>query len=189
MTLQQKENELNEKWYPTKIAAQILGMDRSYLNMLINRGDIKALKVPGKGRYGIVYKISESELEKFEVFRAMKKEGKNVEIEGDHIVEKGDISEEQVEEVPMTKDEIKERLPEEVRPRFEKKRLYSGSVKVKMPDIHELYNEIYMRVRADYDAEMQRQYIRGYEAGYRDGTWTKKRRYLDTRKGENNDYE
>ena len=182
MTLQQRENELNEKWYPTKIAAQILGMDRSYLSMLIKRGDIKALKVPGKGRYGIVYKISESELEKFEVFRAMKKEGKNVEIEGDHIVEKGDISEEPVEEVPMTKDEIKERLPEEVRPRFEKKRLYSGSVKVKMPDIHELYNEIYMKVRSDYDEEMQKAYQRGYEAGYRAGTWTKKQRYL---KGEN----
>ena len=52
MTLQQKINEREEKWYPKKEAAKRLGMDQSYLNFLINRGDVKATEVPGRGRYG-----------------------------------------------------------------------------------------------------------------------------------------
>ena len=157
----------------------------------------------GRGRYGKSYIISESELERFETYRNMKKEGITVKLDND-----GGIVTDILEEVPMTVDEIKNRLPEDLKDRFkdiEEIKHNQGIMRDNLNDqthyildhLEEIktvirnhdellidsikgLSEGYSDVKALYDKIYSEVYSEafklGYEKGYENGLWVKKYR-------------
>lgn len=95
------------KYYQTGRVAKMLGCTPAYVTILIKSGKIKAVKEPYHNKNGYMYLIPSDEVERF------------IESKNTKTRKKTDIpAEETAEQVPMTKEEIKERLPEDVKDRL-----------------------------------------------------------------------
>lgn len=185
------------KYYQTGRVAKMLGCTAPYVNILINRGKLKAVKEPYHNKQGYMYLIPSDEVERFIEARKAK------------TMKKTDISnEETVEKVPMTKEEIKERLPEDVRDRLPDldrlerdilvhmdmslakgvaglhahniKLLESNKNTVTMlaentKELNDLREEVGKIIEASVKFEdlYHEAFMRGYEQGFKDGSYVK----------------
>lgn len=107
----------SEKYYRTKDVAQLCGMSDTYIRNLVSKGYIKPDKVEKYHNNSLIWFFSESQvLEFLNTFETGKipvgRRGRKKKVEK--------TEETEPIEVPMTKEEIKDRLPEDVKERFDK---------------------------------------------------------------------
>lgn len=187
------------KYYQTGRVAKIIGCTPAYINALIAKGKLKAVKEPANNRMGYIYLVPSDEVDHYLGTRKTKRT-KNAPT---------DISnEETVEEVPMTKEEIKERLPEDVKDRLpdleEFKRdilvhmemslakgvagLHAHNIKLlesnrntvdilaeNAKELNNLREEVGKIIEASVKFEdlYHEAFMRGYEQGFKDGSYVK----------------
>lgn len=85
--------DTQEKYYPTKIAADLIGFDKSYLAFLIRNGQVQARTISRGTKHA--YLIPESEVERLMELRELRQTGHDATLSGSAIsikTENGDIS-------------------------------------------------------------------------------------------------
>lgn len=109
------------KYYTSKAAAELIGMEVSYLNMLARTKQVESTSVPGKGRTGYIYMFPEATVEKLMEFKELKNNGAKARLKDGGIV----VEKEHPKEAPIA-EEVSRHLEPKLnkKPRAKKEPIY-----------------------------------------------------------------